>query len=638
MIEEIPEFKAIVFEDNLLVQRNEEGIVSLGNDLSKIIEIIKKANERKIPVIIRCENLVKVCTDIENIINNHNVTVTLTNQDNFNLQLCLTHDLDQKDCLFVTNSNLNALSQKIEDMPVIMEKSMGFLSQQPDTTNKSAKAIQQFGLNQEMQGSQSSSTSSTQQKIQAIVFEDDLFTLSQSYSYKIAAIIKTANEKNIPVFIRCAASNSYSEIKRIADAYKINVIIKDQLNFNKMFEKNIGFKKDDCLYISLPQVALYKVDTCHRPKKILINSEKDFDQLSATIENQVKNILLPENLLLAKNINFTYNLGTLPSITLKNEHQLFITLSQANTEFNKKCKAYHPNLDENATTIEIKSRAQIERFVKEHGGDIMKLYNDVDLKYSPMPEVIHAIVIEHDLLFQFPKHNEENAKPVPSPYQLTIINLIKKSLEKGIPVIVRCSNEDFFGDLSVLLYTPEHQFNWEKLPIMNQSEFKVNPKKKLDLNKDDFLYVAIDSGNLYKTDTSYKTHVLLISSESDLNYLSEQIVSYDARMLSSENLRVAKNVRNICGISKIPSIQLVNEDSLHIITCDKENKDAQIIAEKYREKYGKDCVELDKSGKIIKIASKSTIKSFVEDHGGNVKELYMQAGFTFDNGFSCSQQ
>lgn len=636
MREEIPEFKAIVFEDALLVQINEDGIVTLGNKLSKIIEIIKKANERNIPVIIRCENLVKVCTDIENIINSHNVTATLTNQENFNFRLCLTHDLEQNDCLFVTNSNLNALSQKIEDMPVIIERNMGFLSQQPDTTNKSAKAIQQFGLNQEMQSSQSSSTSSTQQKIQAIVFEDDLFTLSQKYSYKIATIIKTANEKNVPVFIRCAASNSYSEIKGIADAYKINPIIKDQFDFNKMFEKNIGFKKDDCLYVTSPQGALFKTDTYQRPKKTLINSEKDFDQLSTTIENQVKNILLPENLLLAKNINFTYNLGTLPSITLKNEHQLFITLSKANTEFNKKCKAYHPELDENATTIEIKSRAQIERFVKEHGGDIMKLYNDVDLKYSPMPEVIHAIVIEHDLLFQFPKHNKENAKPVPSPYQLTIINLIKESLEKGILIIVRCSNEDFYGDLSALLYT-QYKFNREKLPIMNQSEFKVIPKKKFDLNKDDFLYVAIDSGNLYKTDTSYKTHVLLISSDNDLNYLSEQIGSYDTCMLSSEKMRVAKNVRNTCDVSKIPSIQLVNEDSLHIITCDKENKDARKIAEKYRDQYSKYCVTLDKSEKIVKITSRDAIERFVEDHGCNVKALYLQAGFTFDNS-TCSLQ
>lgn len=629
---DVQKTKAIVFEDNLLVEHNENGIISPRNNLSVIIEIIKKANERNIPVIIRCEELVKIYNCMEKIFYPHNATVMIVDQEDFTLQLLLRHKLGQEDCLFVTNSNLNILSKAIENMPLIIEKNTGFLS--------SAKAIQQFGLSQEIQTSQGNSTSFIQQKIPAIVFEDDLFTLSQNYSYKIANIIQIANDKNIPAFILCTVSNSDVKIKELANAYKINVIIKDQFDFNKMLKISDRIKKDDCLYVTLPQNTSSKTDTNigNKPKKILIHSEKDFDQLSITIENQSKNILLPENILLAKNMTFIDNLENMPSVTLKNEHQLFITLGQINTEFSKKCKTYNPDLDENTTTIEIKSRAQIEKFVKHYGGDIVKLYNDVDLKYSLMPEVIQAIVVEHDVLIQFPKHNEENAKPVPHKFQLNVINIIKKAFQKNIPVIVRCSGENFFGDLSKLLYTLEYKFSWETLPILNQSEFKVDIKKKYDLNKDDFLYIAIDGGTLYKTETSHRTHVLLISSENDINYLSEQIDNHDANMLLLEKMRIAKNVRDNCNASKMPSIQLVNPDSLHIITCDKENNDAWKIAEQYKKQYGKDFVELDKSGKIVKIASKDIIEKFVEDHRGNVKELYEQAGMTFDNSYSCSQQ
>lgn len=621
MDEPASEFKAIVIDEDLLFSNDD--------DLPNIIEIIKKSNEKNILVIITCVELA-VYIKIKPVMDQHQIKLTLLEKSNFNFNLYIKHDLVENNCFFVTKSNLIMLSTKIESLPVNTEKKENPLLQQLNSrkTQENAKHIQQFGIHQEIQA-HTNHSSSTPEKIQALVFGDDLFTRIEKYKYMIADIIKIANKKNIPVIICCAEPNTCLEIKKITNAYQLSVTITDHSQFDNILKEHI--KIGGCLFVTLPNGILPKTYSDHYLNISLVNSETDLGQLSDRITKHPKNIHDPENEFLAKalvkNYPSTTNTSiTTPSITLKNENLLLITFDNPNVICNKLFKKYNPILNENDTTIEIKSRAQIERFVNDHGGDVAKLYDDAELNHSPMPEVIQGIIFEHDTLIQ-------------CVHQSKIISLIKQAKAKGIPVFVRYAKSDSESSLREILYTSEHRFSPENLSIINQSDFNLISKDTDGLARDDYLYITIPNGTLYLTDTGFRTHTLLITSENDLNYLSEKIELHDAKLLNSEKIRVAKNVRNTCQLSKMPSINLINGDLLHIVIHvkrdDAQKDDIQKISTSYKDKYG---AKFDEKRKLFKIKSQDQIEKFVEDHGGNVKELYKQAGCTFKSSFECSQQ
>lgn len=617
-------FKAIVIDEDLLFHTNEESAISSENGLSKIIEIIKKANEKNILVIISCRELISY-RNIKPIMEKHNIIdFTIVEKDNFAFNLNAKHDLLEKDCSFAKETNLNMLFNEIEKSPIRTEKKEASLLQQLNSRKSQGNAahLQQFGIYQEIQ-TQTNHSSSTPEKIEALVFEGDLFTCVEKYKYLIADIIKIANKKNIPVIICCAESNTCVEIKKITDAHQLSVTITDQSHLDDILKTH--FTIAGCLFVTLPNGILSKTYSNHNLNISLIDSENNFSQLSDRIKKHPKNIHSPENEFLAKRISECYKL-TIPSIVLESENLLSIKFDEQDHERNTFFKRYNPKLDLSATTIEIKSRAQIERFVNEHGGDVAKLYDDAELNYSPMPEVIQGIVFEHDTLIQCVHQSE-------------IINLIKQAKAKGITVFVRYAKSESESHLSGVLYTLEHQLNYQNLPIINQSDFNSISKNKDGLARDDYLYITIPNGTLYLTDTGFRTHALLITSENDLNYLSEKIELHDVKLLDLEKMRVAKNVRNTCQLSKMPSINLINGNLLHIVIQvkrdDAQKDDIQKISKLYSTEYG---AEFDAERKLFKIKSQDQIERFIEGHQGNVKELYKQAGCTFKSSFECSQQ
>lgn len=587
--------KAIIFECDILTSSIYK---------TKALEAIKKANEKGIPVIIKC-GLIFEYSDIQNLMVSQNLIVTLTNMYDITSDL-QNKNLQKNDCFFVNSENdLNALSDKIGHPPLQIKRGapnknnttpkfqtstssscadkQKFMQVLNSTLDKRKTPQDQHGIFTEMQ-------KNTPEKIEAIVFDHTLLS-EQLTKLKIVDIIMEANQKNIPVIIYCEDINSHPNIKLMADMNLIKVTITEKSDLK------------DCLWVT--------------PKTNL-------EELSEKIKIQPKNIRDPEKDLLAKNIAKIYNVNPPPLVTLKNKHLLTITLTQPNEFLNTTFRKYNYDTPTKTKTIEIESREQIEMLANDHGCYPAKLYNDAELKYSPMPKVITAIVIEHDLLIQF---SEKNESPK---YQSQTIDLIRKAHEKNIPIIIRIAKTEIENDL-ISLCKKENIEN--AASIINQSEFTMaNIKKNYNLEKEDFLYVTIPGSTLYKTDTGNRTHVLLIDSEEDIDYLAEKIKNQDKAILSSEKMLLSKNIRNNCHLSKTPFVELVRGDVLHIVMTDEE--DAQKLNE-YCKKYS---ATLYQPIKTVRVESPNEIEKFITDNDCDVHKLYNEAGLTFKNDNSCTQQ
>lgn len=115
-------------------------------------------------------------------------------------------------------------------------------------------------------------------EIKAIILEDDLFIDDLKYLEKLNALIKTANEKNLAVYIRIANANSKYIFKLPSTDSELNFTILNQ-------NQNIPTNKANCVFVTIPGGVLYTTSTC-RNKHIVIESSEDFDGFFETIEKQ----------------------------------------------------------------------------------------------------------------------------------------------------------------------------------------------------------------------------------------------------------------------------------------------------------------------------------------------------------------
>jgi len=113
-------------------------------------------------------------------------------------------------------------------------------------------------------------------EIKAIALEDDLFLTGLGYTEKLTTLIKTANEKNMTVYIRETNTSSNKDFTFPSEK---------EVNYKLINQNNKIPDKESCLFVTIPDGTLYTTSTSLN-KHVIIKESSDFDNFFDVIDHK----------------------------------------------------------------------------------------------------------------------------------------------------------------------------------------------------------------------------------------------------------------------------------------------------------------------------------------------------------------